>query len=98
MNPSRWLAVALSLLAVLAVVLLLREPAAAQNNAARAKWEYKVVYVSHKPFAKGMEDDLNKLGEDGWELVGTVSRIEDRGGNFGGMRSSAEVIFKRSKQ
>lgn len=37
------------------------------------KWEYKVVHVERDQ-AK-MEEALNKLGEQGWEYVGTVSWV-----------------------
>jgi hypothetical protein len=34
------------------------------------KWEYKVLeFNSNRSFTKGHEKHLNKLGEEGWELV-----------------------------
>lgn len=35
------------------------------NNKVKTKWEYKVIYTS----GRLSEDELNKFGEDGWELV-----------------------------
>ena len=53
------------------------------------KWEYKVmplktrVHIDHfttekKPVLKGVQDELNVLGKDGWELVSVQNiRLED---------------------
>jgi hypothetical protein len=47
-----------------------------KEKAARpvVKWEYKVVNIEGDPTK--MEDALNKLGEQGWEYVGTVRTIK----------------------
>ena len=65
------------------------------------KWEYKVIKAQDDPAM--MEDALNKLGEEGWECVGTVSRVF--GGGGGGrdrgaspLQSGAHLICKRPKQ
>jgi len=53
------------------------------------KWEYKVIPLKtrvhsdsstaeRKPTIEGVQDELNVLGEDGWELVDVQSiRLED---------------------
>ncbi|RLI41236.1 hypothetical protein DRO69_11825 [Candidatus Bathyarchaeota archaeon] len=53
------------------------------------KWEYKVmplktkVHIDHfaaekKPVIESVQDELNVLGEDGWELVSVQNiRLED---------------------
>ena len=46
-----------------------------------AKWEYKVILIrtqihtdhyqaEHKPVIEDVQNDLNALGNEGWELVG----------------------------
>ena len=51
--------------------------------ATRQTWEYKTLYSNTVT-----DQDLNKLGADGWELVATAA------GNLGGWTS---FIFKRPK-
>lgn len=53
------------------------------------KWEYKVIPIKTrvhldrltteaKPIIESVQDDLNVLGEDGWELVSVQNiRLED---------------------
>jgi len=53
------------------------------------KWEYKVISLKtkvhsdsstaeRKPIIEGVQDELNVLGEDGWELVSVQNiRLED---------------------
>ena len=50
------------------------------------KWEYKV--VDTKPGKKLVEDDLNTLGDDGWEFAGSVDVL--KGGRL-------TIILKRVK-
>ena len=52
------------------------------------KWEYKV--EAGKPNA-GIQPALNKLGNDGWELIGVVATPPDASGNTLGF------FFKRPK-
>ena len=51
------------------------------NNGAPRAWEYKSIVLSG-------DDALNKLGDQGWELVG-LSRTADNNYNY---------AFKRGKQ
>jgi len=67
------------------------------------KWEYKVipiktrVHLDHfategKPVIESVQDDLNVLGEDGWELVSVQNiRLEDG-------RLFTVAYLKRQKQ
>ena len=52
------------------------------------KWEYKVI-VNEFPTRRA-EDNLNKLGAEGWELVTEIS--------IAGLVNRARLIFKREKQ
>ncbi|QGQ93889.1 DUF4177 domain-containing protein [Paenibacillus psychroresistens] len=57
------------------------------------RFEYKTVIFSHKGLIKtkfDMDDELNKLGNEGWELVAMVTPVS-------GMGSSLELFatFKR---
>ena len=62
------------------------------------KWEYKTIKVKTKGFAGGIleleefEEKLNRLGQEGWELVSSFTTSQGSG-------SSREVIaiFKREK-
>lgn len=57
------------------------------------KWEYKYIYIdskiSNKKTANQINEELNNLGEDGWELV-----------NFTTVLIDARYVFilKRSKE
>ena len=51
------------------------------------KWEYKVVYNRFP--SKRAEDDLNKFGAEGWELVAI---------NIAGLSNRGRFTFKREKQ
>jgi hypothetical protein len=79
-----------------------------KDKPARApvKWEYKIAQssltrppaggagggFSRHLDAKKLEEDLNKLGEDGWECVGTVSESLGEGSG-----TRAYVLCKRPK-
>ncbi len=42
------------------------------------RWEYKTIVIDGKGFFRSefdLEEELNKLGNDGWELVTMVSPI-----------------------
>lgn len=62
------------------------------------KWEYTSIKVNAKGFKGGIlelrdfDDELNRLGEEGWELVSCVASNEAYG-------TTREVIsvFKRKK-
>ena len=94
------------LLAVLVVVsVLLWGTACAQDKgkekvtAPNVKWEYKVLQsepVGVRVDADKMEKDLHKLGQDGWECVGTVSEVY--GPKGGPNTTRALLICKRPKQ
>ena len=42
--------------------------------AAAVKWEYKHVDLNQNQSADEADDELNKLGGDGWELVSTYTK------------------------
>jgi hypothetical protein len=70
-NRLPWLlAIACLMFAVLA-----RGPAAAQQKAPETvvKWEYKILDFKEDPAEA--EKNLNKLGDDGWELAWNVSKV-----------------------
>lgn len=57
------------------------------------RWEYKRVNleigeVPHRPF----EDELNALGAEGWELVGTLQHERH------GYSHEVHLVFKRARQ
>jgi hypothetical protein len=52
------------------------------------KWEYKITSIPDANFTQ----DINKLGDEGWELV-FARRASGGGGEF-----SYEMIFKRPKK
>ena len=56
------------------------------------KWEYKMTKFHRDEDAT--EKELNKLGDDGWELVGTTAPVP--GGGF--VNSMGRLIFKRPKR
>ena len=65
----------------------------------KLKWEYKQIVrnlESEKPLE---ESELNKLGDDGWELAGTVNSVTGRGskGNVT-IGTNSTLIFKRQKR
>jgi len=57
---------------------------AAKENPTGAKWEYKIAYTSS-------EDELNRLGREGWELVATYTGDSNRS------ISTPYCVFKREK-
>ena len=56
------------------------------------KWEYKYIYIdsklSDKKTATQINEELNKLGDEGWELVNFVNILGDVRHAF---------VFKRPK-
>ncbi len=60
---------------------------------ARRTWEYKVVTAQHGAVPASLgEQELNRLGAEGWELVGTRS-IPSRASNDG--QHQTDYFFKR---
>lgn len=57
---------------------------AAKESPKSSKWEYKVAYTAS-------EDELNRLGGDGWELVTTYVSAPDRS------NSTPYCILKRAR-
>ena len=63
------------------------------------KFEYKVTVYDTKGFLGGtvesrqLEDQLNLLGSDGWEMVGCTSTNQSYGSS-----KSIVCIFKRKKE
>ena len=104
MSPNYRLFAAVALFAVSTVCWSgLSSPSSAQEKkgepvvAAPAvpKWEYKIVMLDADNAQA--EKEINKLGDEGWELVGTAS---DTVANPGGGRISTKVklFFKRPKK
>jgi hypothetical protein len=63
-----------------------------QPQRAVAKWEYKLVKLDEK--------ELNRLGEDGWEVVGTSIQISSEGNRIqtvSSISSRTQVILKRAR-
>lgn len=51
-------------------------------------WEYKtLIYASFGGKIHGMDDAMNELGAEGWELVGTIS------GSSAAMANASGVLF-----
>ena len=69
-----------------------------------SKWEYQTI-VLKRELKQGMGRssfewkqpiDLNKFGEEGWELVAVVP-ISDHQSSIGGLTHELRYIFKRQK-
>jgi hypothetical protein len=45
------------------------------HDARTMKWEYKVVHV--EPIDSSLEDEINKFGEEEWELTAAVAILEN---------------------
>lgn len=60
------------------------------------KWEYKITLWAGDESQK----DMNKLGDEGWELVGTTSDVSSPGRNQGSSAINTQVrlIFKKPKK
>ena len=67
------------------------------TDARDARWEYKIVRTADGGLFSGdtapMEDALDSLGGDGWELVDTIS--DSRGAGAGSGQTA--LVFKRPK-
>jgi hypothetical protein len=63
-----------------------------------ARWEYKVATISEVD--ERAEKELNKLGEEGWELVGAPGVVSARPAPQGsaGASTTVKLIFKRPKR
>ena len=62
------------------------------------KWEYRVINTKSAEGAK--EEELNRLGDEGWEVCGVVQTLIDADaiGEDGGLLDSGlEIILKRPK-
>jgi hypothetical protein len=92
-----WFMLAVSLAGLFVAASLYKNAAIAQDTSKperpKTKWEYKVVPAGND--SEKMEETLNKLGEDGWEYVGTVAWV---GGPRGGVVPGPNfMICKRPK-
>lgn len=81
--------------------LRLEAPAQEKGRAApAAQWEYKVMGLDESN--DKAEKELNKVSEDGWELVSTVGQVTSRGAGAGQgsppIRTDARAVFKRVKR
>ena len=69
-----------------------------------SKWEYQTIVLKRElkhgftgtSFEWKQPIDLNKFGEEGWELV-TVVPVSDNQGSVGGLTHELRYIFKRQK-
>jgi hypothetical protein len=108
MNRVRlYLPIILAIGASFIVASLVWRPAAAQEKAkapqAQLIWEYKVI---HPPRVDGrtyydyekLRDELNKMGQQGWELTGTISDVSGGGNKGQGIYTGVTLICKRLKQ
>jgi hypothetical protein len=71
-----------------------------QEEAMNKKWEYKVIGVNSVFEAKDdikIENKLNALGEDGWELVGILDQVNSGWGTQPRVESNF-ILLKREKQ
>ena len=72
-------------------------------GAAPLKWEYKIMPLGRDD--QQAEQEMNKLGDEGWELVGTPSSVSSSvrpgpgpGGPGGAISTRSRLIFKRPKK
>jgi hypothetical protein len=66
----------------------------------KKKWEYKVIGIESIIEAKDdavLEDKLNLLGEEGWELVGILDQINSGWGVQPRVESNI-ILLKREKE
>jgi hypothetical protein len=70
----------------------------AKGIAESPKWEYKIKLIGETDTQN--EKELNALGDEGWELVGTTSHVSAVGSPMGSNPISTRVrlIFKRAKR
>jgi hypothetical protein len=67
---------------------------AKEKPAPLVKWEYKVAA------GNADEQEMNKLGDDGWELAGVQSLVSGKvkDGIGGSVQTRTAMIFKRPKR
>jgi hypothetical protein len=68
-----------------------------------SKWEYKIMPLVRDD--QQAEQEMNKLGDEGWELVGTTNSVSSSvrqgpgpGGPGGAVSTRSRLIFKRPKK
>lgn len=66
------------------------------KEVAIVKWEYKTLRARLND--KDLESALNKLGDDGWEIVGPLGEIPVATKGFGGGVKDSVILFKRQKK
>lgn len=97
-------AFALGMLILITGLLLLARPdsqakAVPSPGSGGFKWEYKVyteVDLANLSEAKTLEDSLNKLGEEGWELV-AIKAVYETPAAAAKKNSQALFVLKRLK-
>ncbi|MEE4197353.1 MAG: DUF4177 domain-containing protein [Bacteroidales bacterium] len=57
------------------------------------KFEYKIIFVK-KEHQNGLQDVLNEIGKDGFELINFREKVSGFDPDFGDM-TEIELIFKR---
>jgi hypothetical protein len=94
---KRMLVVALALAIGYWVGAWLEAPAVAQPPAKRSQWQYAVYYHSDLMALgeKTINQNLTKLGEQGWELVAVTPGI--RGDKGQDVNTQTTYFFKRPK-
>ena len=100
--PTRLFAVAALLVTCVVAWSGMNSPAQEKGREGPApvvlKWEYKVTTMSE--FDERAEKELNKLGEEGWELVGAPGVVSARPQPQGsaGTSTTVKLILKRAKR
>lgn len=65
------------------------------------QWEYKIITHETKKVLKTQEsldaisDDVNRLGQEGWELVSVAPLSTTQGLDLGGSTKAFTFVFKR---
>ncbi len=66
------------------------------------KWEYKIYSPKMKGWltkkiSEETSEELNILGEKGWELVAVAPETANTGASYGGTTANFVFVFKRKK-
>jgi hypothetical protein len=90
-----WAGLVAAVVACIALYVSQGQSAPAVKEAKAPKWEYKVLSLSDTGVVgvdTAWEKALNKAGEEGWEVVGSVPKL------VRGASTEARVLLKRLKK